>query len=364
MTRPYKIRALVRQPLSAASGAGITNSLSGGVLTTSLNISGLTASGPVSPSAVYIPVYVSADGTYKKTRLDEVAIPAAASRTPRGDADYNILTTDRAVALTASLTAPRVWTLPAASGIPSGAAIEVLDEAGGISATNTLTIACTGSDKINNASTLVLSSARKSVRFMCDGASKFTLIAELALNEVDTAYIKDAAVTLAKQANVATSVIMGRATAGTGVQEALTPAQARAVIGAASDTDTGVIEIATAAEVETGTSTTLALTPGRLINHPLVPKVLLYMTNGGSVTNAYSVGVSSLSRTGAGFVTVNFSTSFSNINYVALATIEGSPQRTVGVLSKGVSSLVLAVRDAGSLADTDSNVTLTIFGDQ
>jgi len=50
-------------------------------------------------------------------------------------------------------------------------------------------------------------------------------------NTVSTAKIQDAAVTLAKQASVATNVIMGRVSASTGVQEALTPAQARTVVG-------------------------------------------------------------------------------------------------------------------------------------
>jgi hypothetical protein len=51
---------------------------------------------------------------------------------------------------------------------------------------------------------------------------------------VDTAELADGAVTLVKQANVATASIIGRATTGTGVQEVLTPAQARSVLSVRS----------------------------------------------------------------------------------------------------------------------------------
>ncbi|MBD3844878.1 hypothetical protein IED13_04155 [Bosea sp. SSUT16] len=53
--------------------------------------------------------------------------------------------------------------------------------------------------------------------------------------------VDDKAITLAKQADVAPGVIMGRATADSGPQEALTPAQARTVIGAVNRAgDTGM----------------------------------------------------------------------------------------------------------------------------
>lgn len=51
----------------------------------------------------------------------------------------------------------------------------------------------------------------------------------IAAGGVDTTQLANSAVTLAKQANVATNVIMGRVSGSTGVQEALTPAQARTV---------------------------------------------------------------------------------------------------------------------------------------
>jgi len=55
---------------------------------------------------------------------------------------------------------------------------------------------------------------------------------DLADGAVTTPKIADSAVTLGKMANVATATVLGRTTAGTGVPEAMTGAQARAVVGA------------------------------------------------------------------------------------------------------------------------------------
>ena len=67
------------------------------------------------------------------------------------------------------------------------------------------------------------------------------------------------AVTLAKQANVATGVIMGRVTAATGVQEALTPTQVRTLINVA-DGSTANSSDASLRDRSTHTGTQLAAT--------------------------------------------------------------------------------------------------------
>ncbi len=101
-------------------------------------------------------------------------VDAEWSRTARGDAGYAIAPADRFVCLTAALTAPRSFTLPAASALKTGQAITVLDEAGGGSANNTLSIVRAGADTINGASSLVLNAARASVVLRSDGVSKWT----------------------------------------------------------------------------------------------------------------------------------------------------------------------------------------------
>jgi hypothetical protein len=70
------------------------------------------------------------------------------------------------------------------------------------------------------------------------------------------ATIAAGAVTLAKQASIATGSIMGRTTAGTGVQEVLTPAQAKTVLAIASGDVSGLGSLATASSVSLTTQAT------------------------------------------------------------------------------------------------------------
>lgn len=79
------------------------------------------------------------------------------------------------VYLSASLTAPRVLTLPAASAFTAGTELIFVDEAGAISSTNYVTLTRVGSDLINGASTAVFSVPYATYRFTTDGSSKWTL---------------------------------------------------------------------------------------------------------------------------------------------------------------------------------------------
>lgn len=66
-----------------------------------------------------------------------------------GDSIYTIQSTDVVVALTATLTAPRVWTLPAANSVNAGQSITIIDLASGVSTTNYIAITRAGADTIN-----------------------------------------------------------------------------------------------------------------------------------------------------------------------------------------------------------------------
>lgn len=127
-------------------------------------------------------VKVSADGTAWTDALrvaratGTVAIPRLdPARVARGNADYVIQPGDRVVALTAAFTAPRVFTLPSASAVPAGASLVIIDEAGAISATNTLTVQRAGSDTISGASLVLLTTARGFLALVSDGATRWTL---------------------------------------------------------------------------------------------------------------------------------------------------------------------------------------------
>lgn len=82
---------------------------------------------------------------------------------------------------------------------------------------------------------------------------------DLADSAVTTPKIADSAVTLGKMANVATATVLGRTTAGTGVPEAMTGAQARAVVGAdnASNLTSGTVATARLATGTASSSTYL-----------------------------------------------------------------------------------------------------------
>src|SRR3954464_7064270 len=80
--------------------------------------------------------------------LASTTLSANLGRTANGDSAYTILATDRLVVTSATLTVPRTWTLPAANAVPAGTRIKVLDEAAGVTATNTLSVGRAGTDTI------------------------------------------------------------------------------------------------------------------------------------------------------------------------------------------------------------------------
>lgn len=96
-------------------------------------------------------------------------------------------------------------------------------------------------------------------------------------------------------------------------------------VGAASDSATGVIEVAVQSEMETATSTTLAVTPGRQFHHPVHPKA------GGHWSAAPSAGafdldfgMGAITYHNAGDFSFAFDTAFSSENYWVVAMTSGS----------------------------------------
>jgi hypothetical protein len=94
-------------------------------------------------------------------------------RTPVADANYAILNTDRYVATSAALSAPRIWTLPPASTMNAGQEIVIYDEAGAVTAANTLTILRSGTDTVNGAASFVLNRAFQGISLRTDGVGKW-----------------------------------------------------------------------------------------------------------------------------------------------------------------------------------------------
>ena len=139
----------------------------------------VAAGGSVSfASSPAAPTPAAADNSTKlaTTAYADRAVSATLARTQVSDAAYAVLATDRTVAVTA-LTAPRVLTLPAASAYPGGATLTVMDESGGCSAVNTLTVArASAADTVNGGASAVLASAFGYLALQSNGSNKWTLV--------------------------------------------------------------------------------------------------------------------------------------------------------------------------------------------
>src|SRR5262245_46553986 len=95
--------------------------------------------------------------------------------TTNGDSNFTIPATARTVVTSASLTAPRTWTLPSSAVMVSGQPLCIADQAGGVTGTNTLTLARASADTINGATSYVLKSGFAGVCLIPDGVSKWTI---------------------------------------------------------------------------------------------------------------------------------------------------------------------------------------------
>jgi len=93
------------------------------------------------------------------------------------NANYTMLATDRTVAtITAAFSAPRTWTLPAASSVAAAQWIYVLDMYGAIGATNTLTLQRAGADTIEGGTSVLLNAAYATAILESDGISRWSTV--------------------------------------------------------------------------------------------------------------------------------------------------------------------------------------------
>lgn len=361
-----RVRANVRIPARVVSGPGISQEIADGVLTTGLD---LTELDPVvsipDPSLYRLFVYNEGTDTWETTTLDNLPTTTTGDTyTGRGDAIYTFLSTDRYVELTTALTAPRIWTLPVATTYPAGTRIVVQDAIGGITSTNTLTIAPFVSDTINGASTFVLNAAYSGVELRCDGVSKWSArvindgsvgtakIADLGVTtakiaasavttakiadanvttakildaNVTTAKIADANVTNAKLSDMAAATIKGRASgAGTGVPTDLTAAQARTALSSPGFTRRTSVAMTTQTFVDFDTipagTVRIVVTFAAFSTNGTSLPIIQIGDSGGIETTGYT-GSTSLILNAAGTTVATLSSGFALSPSVAAATV-------------------------------------------
>jgi hypothetical protein len=135
------------------------------------------------------------------------------------------------------------------------------------------------------------------------------------------------------------------------------------------DADVTLLQAATQAEMETASSTTTAVTPGRAHNHPGVAKVWAYITvSGGTPSLDASYNVTSITDTSAGNVTVTIGTDFSSANYCAIAsgvTASGAVHAASVRTGQAAGSFIVRTYSTSAGTDTDNiNLSVVAFGDQ
>jgi hypothetical protein len=129
--------------------------------------------------------------------------------------------------------------------------------------------------------------------------------------------------------------------------------------------DTGVsgTAIATQANQETGTSTSLLVTTGRQFYHPLHPKGVARVGIDGSTTLAYNV--TNVTDTGAGDWTVNWSITFSTANNCALVTLfDSNSARMASVVSVAAGNTnVISYATTSTKTDPTTGFMIAVWGD-
>jgi len=177
-TRPLlSVKATARFPASVTADTGLAVTTTGGNYNFGFDFTGLTTNTSLAtPSEWWALIYNDQTETYEQVRVDALVDYTIDTRRGIGDADATILSTDRYVELTASLTAARTWTLPAASAVTGGVHIIIQDAGGGITGSNTLTIQRAGADTINGATSIVFEVAYDGAIFYSDGTSKWSFI--------------------------------------------------------------------------------------------------------------------------------------------------------------------------------------------
>ncbi|RWQ21581.1 hypothetical protein [Mesorhizobium sp.] len=152
---------------------------------------------------------------------------------------------------------------------------------------------------------------------------------------------------------------------GTGASTAV--AAFTAIKQAASTTATGVVELATAAEVAAGTDTARVPSVSTMGDHQGVAKAWVYFNAGaGTPVIGDDFNVSSITDNGVGDFTINFTTALPNANYsVAGSAYDASSVRThaVGVLARLTTSVRVRVLSAGSSTGVDADdINVMVMG--
>lgn len=137
-------------------------------------------------------------------------------------------------------------------------------------------------------------------------------------------------------------------------------------------TSSSGLSAASQAEMETASSTSVAVTPGRQQYHPSAAKFWVKFNGTGTPAINASYNFTSITDNGGGYYTLNVATDFSSGNYAVLATVQklsGASNDTTLMVGTTVPTQnagdfgLITTNLAGTLSDSDA-VYVTGFGDQ
>lgn len=148
---------------------------------------------------------------------------------------------------------------------------------------------------------------------------------------------------------------MKKSAMGTGVENALL-----VNVGSAGAFSTAVA--ASQSDQETGTSTTVYVSPGRQQYHSSAAKVGCFCGVTGNIV--YNYNMSSVTDTGTGQATMVFNTDFSSSSYVALANIDSANAYYAHASSNLAGSILVSCRDAAGTLVDPTGYWFEAFGDQ
>lgn len=181
------------------------------------------------------------------------------------------------------------------------------------SSSNAVTIDGNAAETIDGATTLVLSSENNSAVLVCDGSNW-----------------------------------------------SVSASQIPTIVPPASETEAGIVEKATAAEVAAETADKYP-DAALLTNHPGIAKVTAYVNANGTLGENYNV--SSVTDNGTGDHTVNYSITMANANHhVASSVHDDSRNRTISVWATTTSSARIVTAAATTGGATEQDFSISVFG--
>jgi len=177
MTLPASIRVNCRSPFPSrvSAGPGLAVAKANGIWNIGLDYVDLVSAASILSTHEW-PVYDTVSKTFSNVTFSQLVVSIlSGQRVAVNDADYAAAVSAGVIAYTA-ITAARTVSLPQAGNYAVGSQVLIVDESGSCSATNTITAAASGTDKISGSTTQVLTTAYGSLRLMTDGVSKWTVI--------------------------------------------------------------------------------------------------------------------------------------------------------------------------------------------